>query len=146
VREEVRALVLAQKTSELARKDGEAKLAAWKAAPATATLPAAIDVSRGSTSQLAPAVVAAAMRAPSASLPSWVGAETGDGGYAVVRVNKIEARAATPAPDPAGERAQVAQSWGAAESTAYYDWLRTQLKVQIKAPKPVSVTLPGLTG
>ena len=146
VRDEVRALVVAQKASELAKKEGEARLAAWKATPADAALPPAVNVSRGETGQLPPSVVAAAMRAPSTALPAWIGADSGDGGYAVVRVNKIEARAATPAPDPAAERGQVAQAWGSAESAAYYESLRARMKVQIKVPKPVSITLPGLTG
>ncbi|QHJ00050.1 peptidyl-prolyl cis-trans isomerase [Xylophilus rhododendri] len=144
IRDEVRAQFVREKASELAMKEGEARLAAWKAAPASASLPAAVNVSRSESGQLLPSVVAAAMRAPSASLPAWVGVDSGDGGYAVIRINKIEARAATPAPDPAAERAQVAQSWGSAESNAYLEWLRTQLKVQIKAPKPVTVTLPGI--
>jgi len=144
VRDQVRALVVAQKASELAKQDGEARLAAWKAAPDTAKLPAAVDVSRSAGAQLPPAVVSAALRAPAASLPSWVGVDSGDGGYAVIRVNKIEARAATPAADPKAELAQVAQSWGAAESAAYYEWLRSKLKVQIKVPRPLSVTLPGI--
>ena len=36
---QVRERVVATKAAELAKKDGEAKLAAWKAAPATAPLP-----------------------------------------------------------------------------------------------------------
>ena len=143
VRDEVRALWVSEKSIALAKQDGEAKLAAWKTAPAGATLAPAVNVSRTEGAQQAPAVVAAAMRAPSASLPAWVGAETGTGAYAVIRVNKIEARVATPANDPAVERAQVAQAWGSAESNAYYDWLRTRMKVQIKVPKPLSITIGG---
>ncbi|MCZ2497657.1 peptidyl-prolyl cis-trans isomerase [Xylophilus sp. Kf1] len=143
VRDEVRAIWVADKTIELAKQDGEAKLAAWKASPAGASLPAAVNVSRTEAAQQAPAVVAAAMRAPSASLPAWVGAETGTGAFAVIRVNRIEARAATPANDPAVERAQVAQAWGTAESNAYYEWLRGRMKVEIKVPKPISVTVGG---
>lgn len=143
VRDEVRALWVTEKSIALAKQDGEARLAAWRAAPAGATLPAAVDVSRTEGAQQAPAVVAAAMRAPSASLPSWVGVDTGTGAYAVIRVNKIEARAVTPANDPTVERAQVAQAWGSAESTAYYDWLRARMKVQIKVPKPLSITIGG---
>lgn len=143
VKDEVRALWVAEKSTALARQDGEARLAAWKAAPAGAPLAAAVNVSRTEGAQQAPAVVAAAMRAPSASLPSWVGVETGDGAYAVIRVNKIEARVATPANNPTVEREQVAQAWGTAESNAYYDWLRGVMKVQIKVPKPLSITIGG---
>ena len=141
VRDEVRSLWIAEKSTELAKKDGEERLAAWKAAPATANLPAAVNISRNDGAQQNPAVVTAAMRASTATLPSWIGVATGDGGYAVVRVNKIEGRTSSSVKDPVAERAQVAQAWGSAESNAYFEWLRSRMKVQIKVPKPISITI-----
>ena len=141
VRDEVRTLWVAEKSTELARKDGEARLAEWKASPGSANLPAAVNISRNDGAQQNPAVVTAAMRAPTAQLPSWVGVATGDGGYAVVRINKVESRAASSIKDPVAERAQVAQAWGSAESNAYLEWLRSRMKVQIKVPKPISITI-----
>jgi hypothetical protein len=52
VRERVRERLLAARGAELARKDGQEKLAAWKAAPATAGLPEAVVVSRAETRKL----------------------------------------------------------------------------------------------
>ncbi|WPB58021.1 SurA N-terminal domain-containing protein [Xylophilus sp. GOD-11R] len=142
VRDEVRQRLIREKAGEMAKKDGEARLAEWKTTPASARLPAAVDVSRGDAAAQAPAVVAAAMRAPTASLPAWVGVDTADG-YAVVRVNSVAPRAANAKSDPTSERMQVTQSSASAESNAYYEWLRTQLKVQIKAPRPITITAPG---
>jgi peptidyl-prolyl cis-trans isomerase D len=52
VKDRVRALWLAARSAEEARKDGAAKLAAWKANPAAATLPETMVVSRAVTKNL----------------------------------------------------------------------------------------------
>ena len=57
VKDIVRQRWLAQRGAEEARKDGMAKLAAWKAAPATATLAAPMLVSREQAQQLPAQVV-----------------------------------------------------------------------------------------
>ncbi|MCX7256873.1 MAG: peptidyl-prolyl cis-trans isomerase, partial [Polaromonas sp.] len=62
VKDLVRQRWLAQRSADEARKEGVAKLAAWKAAPATATLAAPVLVSREQTQQLPMAVVDAALR------------------------------------------------------------------------------------
>lgn len=136
VRERVRERLLAARGAELARKDGQEKLAAWKAAPATAGLPEAVVVSRAETRKLPAKVVDAALRADPTVLPAWVGVDLGAQGYAVVRVNEVLPREAPAAAAAAQDRAQYAQWWTSAEGMAYYSLLRDRYKVRIIAPKP----------
>jgi peptidyl-prolyl cis-trans isomerase D len=138
VKDRVRERVVATRAAELAKKDGMEKLAAWKANPAAASLPAAITVSRQETQKQPGAVVEAALRADPSALPAFAGVDLGGEGYAVVKVNKVLARE-TPADDVAKQdRAQYAQAWGSAENIAYYNLLKERLKVEILAPKPAA--------
>ena len=86
------------------------------------------------------ALVDAVMRAPTQSLPAWVGADLGAQGYAVARLNKV-----LPTPDMAArqqERAQFAQWMSAAEGLAYYNHLKDVYKVVIKEPRPTPAIQP----
>ena len=137
VRARVRTLFIAQRAAEQARKEGEAKLAAWKAAPAAATgLPAAVEVSREQPQVLPRAVIDAALHTPSDSLPGWTGVDLGAEGYAVVKVNRIVPRQAPDAQRAQQERQQYVQWWTTAEGLAYYELLKQRFKVQIKTPRP----------
>jgi peptidyl-prolyl cis-trans isomerase D len=136
VKDRVRERVVAQKAAELARKDGAEKLAAWKANVAGASLPAAVALSRQDTQKQPPQVVEAALRADGAALPALAGVDLGDQGYAIVKVNKVLPREQRPAAQVTQERQQMAQAWGAAENTAYFNLLKERLKVQVKVPKP----------
>ena len=140
VRLRVRALYVAEKSAEMARQEGAAKLAAWKAAPASATgLGAALEVSREQPQNLPRTIVDAALRSPTDALPGWVGVDLGGEGYAVVKVNRVIARQA---PDPQRafqERQQYVQWLTAAEGLAYYELLKQRFKAQIKAPRPAAV-------
>lgn len=140
VKAQVRERVVAQKAAELARKDGAEKLAAWKATPASANLPAAVSLSRQDTAKQPRQVVEAALRADPAALPAWVGVDLGAEGYAVVKVNKVLPREAPPAEQAQLEQQQYARAWTSAESQAYYNMLKDRFKVQIKTPKPAEVT------
>ena len=138
--EEVKALVrdavVTAKSAELAKKDGEAKLAAWKAAPASAQLPAAETVSRVEQGKQPKQVVEAVLRADPAKLPALAGVDLGPQGYAVVQVNKVLPRQA-PAPQQAQQEvAQYNRAWGTAEAMAYYEALKTRYKAQVLVPKP----------
>ncbi|MDE2605791.1 MAG: SurA N-terminal domain-containing protein [Burkholderiales bacterium] len=136
VKAQVREQVIARKAAELARKDGEAKLAAWKAAPASAQLSAPLTVSRQDKAKQPGQVVDAALRADPARLPALVGVDLGADGYAVVEVDKVLPRE-TPSPAQAQqELEQYNRAWGMAETLAYYDVLKDRYKVQIDVPKP----------
>ena len=136
VRSVVRDRVVVARAAELAKKEGMEKLAAWKAAPASAVMPTALLVSREQPQNFAPQVLATALRADASALPVFAGVDLGAQGYAVVRVNKIVPR---PAPEQATakqERAQYAQWWTGAENQAYYGLLKERFKVQIMAAQP----------
>ena len=140
VRPRVRSLYVGQKSAELARKEGEAKLAAWKASPAAATgLAAAVQISREQPQGFPRSLVDAALRAPTEALPGWVGVDLGGEGYAIVKVNRLIPRQAPDAERAQQERQQYVQWWTTAEGLAYYELLKQRFKVQIKAQRPDAV-------
>lgn len=143
VKEQVRALVVNQRAAELARKEGEAKLAAWQADPKAAQLGKAMVLSRTDSQSQPPQVVDGALRADGSKLPAWVGVDLGAQGYAVLLVNKSVPREAS-APEVAQrESAQITQSVATAEDRAYYDLLKARYKAQIVVPRPTDAPAPG---
>ena len=136
VKEKVRELLVAQRAAALAKAEGEAKLAAWQANVAGASLGTSILLSRAQAQSQSPALVEAALRADGAKLPAWVGVDLGNDGYAVMRVNKDVPRPASPAGVQQQERSQLAQATGGAEAAAYYEVLKDRLKVKILVPRP----------
>lgn len=137
VRSIVHDRVVAARAAELAKKEGMEKLAAWKGAPATAVMPAALVVSRDQSQKIPPQILAVALRADASALPAFVGVDLGAQGYAVVRVNTIVPR---PTPTEAAakqDRAQYTQWWTGAENQAYYGLLKERFKVEIMAARPV---------
>ncbi len=137
VRAVVRERVVAARAAELASKEGVEKLAAWKAAPASALMPAAVLVSRDQAQNIAPQVMNAVLRVDASALPVFVGVNLGGQGYAVVKVNKIVPR--TPPAEAAArqDRAQYAQWWTGAESQAYYGLLKERFKAAIMTARPL---------
>ena len=145
VRDVVRQRWLAERGALEARKEGMAKLAAWKAAPATAVLPAPVVVSREQTQQLPNEVVDAALRADLSTLPAtpvFAGIDLGAQGYAIVKVDKVVARDAPAEAVTKQGREQYAQAWASAESLAYYNTLKERFKAEILVSRPE----PGRTG
>lgn len=138
VRDRVRERYLATRGAELARKEGVAKLAAWKASPAGADLLPATTLSREDAQKQPPGLVEAALRADPAALPAFVGVDLGAQGYAIVKVNKVVPREQSNAEAAKQELEQYARAWGAAENGAYYNLLKDRFKTQVKVAKPVS--------
>lgn len=136
VKEAVKASLTATRAAELARKDGQARLADWKAKPADIAV-APVVVSRDQSQNLPQKLVEAILKADPAALPFIAGVDVGnDQGYALIKVNKIVGRAA---PDEAAAqqaRAQLAQVWAMSEDIAYYALLKERFKVKITAPEP----------
>lgn len=129
VKAQVREAVVKAKALALARSDGEARLAEGRKTPST-TLPGdAITFSRATPKNLPQPVVDAALKADTAQLPAWVGADLGENGYAVVRIEQVLGR------DPVVSDAQRAQqqygqAWAGAESQAYFEALKQRYKVK----------------
>ena len=136
IRAGVRDKLVAQRGIELAKKEGVAKVAAWKANPAALTWPAALVVSRDQPQGVPPQVLDAALRSDVASLPTVFGIDLENQGYALVKVLSVVTRA--PPDDSAAkqERAQYVQGWSGAENLAYYNLLKAKFKAEIKVPKP----------
>lgn len=136
VKERVRAAVAAQQAAALARKEGEAKLAAWKQG-GDAQLDAAVEISRMQPKGLPREAVDALMKAPAATLPAWTGIDLKERGYLVARIDKVLPR--DPASgDPKQLQAQFAQAWAQAEALAYYEALKQRLRVSIEVAAPAA--------
>lgn len=138
VQDEVRKRVLATRAAELARKEGQDKLAAWKADPAAAQLSEKLVVSRENPERQPQQVIEAALQADAGALPALVGAELGNQGYTVVRVNRIVPRGEVPPEAARQRRAQYTRMWTGAEALAYYELLKDRFKAQILVPPPAA--------
>jgi peptidyl-prolyl cis-trans isomerase D len=138
VKDEVRRQYVVEKSADLAKAEGQAKLASWKDQAAQAQVGAAVIVSRDQTQGQAQAVVDAVLRADPARLPALVGVDLGTQGFVVARVNKLVPRDASSAQQLAQSRQQMTQLWGQAEGQAYLTYLKQQLKAEILIEKPQS--------
>ena len=134
VRASVRDKLVASRAADLARTEGKARLAAWKATPADMPAPNTV-VSREQAQSLHPLVLNAALQADPQALPALVGVDLGAQGYAVVKVNRILSRSAPDAAAAQQARAQYAQVWANAENQAYYSILKERFKAKILAPQ-----------
>ena len=145
VRTKVREQVVAVQAAALARKLGAERLAALRAAPATAMSDATKLVSRAQPRELPRELLDAVMKTPAATLPTVVGVSLGDQGYAIAKVLKVGGRDPVAA-DSAKAQGQYGQVWADAESQAYYAALKSRLNVEIsgipKAAPGASASAP----
>jgi peptidyl-prolyl cis-trans isomerase D len=138
VSNDVRERLVNSRATELAKKDGAAKLEAWKAQPDSAKLAAAVVVSRDQSQAISPVVLDKVMHVDTSTLPAWVGVDLGNQGYTVVRVNKVMERTEAKEEQVKQERGQYGQWVASAESQAYYEVLKNRYKAQIKVAKPLA--------
>lgn len=138
VKEDVRRQYVLEKSADLAKLEGQAKLALWKSQADKAQVGAPLVVARDLTQSLPQALLDAVLRVDPSSLPSWVGVDLGSQGYGVARVNRLVARDASSAQQLAQSRQQLTQLWSQAETQAYLDHLKQQLKVEFLVQKPQS--------
>jgi peptidyl-prolyl cis-trans isomerase D len=138
VRASVRDRLVASRSVELAKKEGAEKLAAWKQNAASATLPAAVVVSREPGQVVKGPLLNAILRTDASSLPAWSGVDLGVQGYAVFRVNKVLPRTVPAEAAAQQERLQFTKWLSSAESQAYYAVLKERFNVQIKVTRPSS--------
>ncbi len=127
---QVRERVKAKQAAALAHKDGEARLAELKAAPQTSLPGETMTLSRAQARDLPRPLLDGVLRADTAKLPTAVGVDLGDTGYAVARIVKVGGRDPVAADTKAGQ-AQYAQAWGDAEAQAYYNALKLRFKATI---------------
>ncbi|HEY0818138.1 MAG TPA: SurA N-terminal domain-containing protein [Rhizobacter sp.] len=135
VKSRVREKVVAQQAAALARKEGEARLAEVRKAPASDLGTPLKTVSRAQPQDLPRPVVDAVLRAP--SVPAVEGVPLDDEGYVVARVTKVLGRDPSTA-DAARASSSYAQAWAGAEAMAYYAALKNRFKVEVHAPSAAS--------
>lgn len=139
VRASVSERLVASQAAELAKKDGKAKLEAWRAQPDTAKLAPVVVVSRDQAPTVPPSVVEKALNTEASTLPAWVGIDLGSQGYAIVRVNKVLGRDVPADAQAKQERTQYGQWLANAESQAYYEMLKNRFKAKISVSKPTAL-------
>ncbi len=127
----VRDKLVAAQAAALARKEGEARLAALQKTPDAALASALLIVSRAQLRDLPRPLVDAVLKAPAATLPAFVGVDLGEQGYALAKLTKVLGRDPVAA-DPVRSQAQYAQAWSDAEALAYYAALKSRFKVEVK--------------
>ena len=137
VKTRVRDQLVANQAAALAKKTGSERLAALRAAPATALSTPAKMVSRAQPQDTPRELLDAILKAPASNLPALVGVDLGEQGYAIAKVLKVGDRDPVAA-DAARGQAQYAQAWADAEAQAYYAALRQRFNVQISGAPSVA--------
>ncbi|TWO72651.1 peptidyl-prolyl cis-trans isomerase [Caenimonas sedimenti] len=137
VKAQVREKLVAERAAELAKKEGQAKLAAWKAAaPAASEISEARPLSRQDVDKVPRPIIEAALRVDPASLPAFTGVDLGADGYAVLKINKVLPREAPVPAQAQAEQQQYLRAWASAEAVSYYNTLKDRYKAQILVAKP----------
>jgi peptidyl-prolyl cis-trans isomerase D len=129
VKGELRTRWVADAAAKAARADADQKLAAWKAAPDKAELPAAVKMSRKTMFSQPPLVLEAALRVPEKQLPAFALVDLGADGVAVLKVNKVLPLDVSPQ-ELQETQNQFGSYWGRAEADAYYQALKRKYKVE----------------
>lgn len=133
VKDVVKRNVTQEKAADMAKSDGQKRLASLKSN--AEGLPSAILISRDKTQKQVAQVVDAVLRADPNQLPAMSGVDLGAQGFAIVRVVKVLP------PEENKElmkqaQQQFTQLWGSAETQAYLAELKSMMKGEILVPKP----------
>ena len=136
VRDQVRALFVAQESAKLAHEAAKTQLEAVRKSPASAPWLPALDVSREKTGDVPTPVLEAALRSETKQLPNISVVDLGEQGAAILQVNKIVAAEALPADVKKQAEQQYVMGWSRAEMDAYYNMLKDRFKVKISVADP----------
>jgi len=133
VKDVVKRNVTQEKAADMAKSDGQKRLASFKSN--AEGLPSAILISRDKTQKQVAQVVDVVLRADPNQLPGMSGVDLGAQGFAIVRVVKVLP------PEENKElmkqaQQQFTQLWGSAETQAYLAELKSMMKGEILVPKP----------
>jgi peptidyl-prolyl cis-trans isomerase D len=131
VKDAVHQKVVSQLAADMARKDGEAKLADLQKSKSTDGFSSALKVSRSDAQGLPPSALSAVFKADAQKLPAYVGVDLGKDGYAIYRVNSVTNGPAAEGPRLAAAQQQLAQVDGQSQVQAYLDALRERAKVKL---------------
>jgi len=135
VKEGVKRGLIQDKAAEMAKLQGEQRLAALKSSGSSEGLPSALVVSREKTQKQLPQVLDAVLRADPNKLPAVSGVDLGAQGYAVIRVTKVLPPEENKDLMKQAQQ-QFTQLWGSAETLAYLAELKLMLKTEILVAKP----------
>lgn len=130
----IRERVTQAEAENLARKAGEAKLAALKSGGDAGSFSEAKTVSRVKNASLNAVALGAVMKADVSKLPSYVGVEVPGQGYSVFRINRIAQPATPDSARRQAEQQQVANALAQQETLAYLEVLKKKAKVQVTKP------------
>jgi len=133
--DEVKAMVwqevLQSQEDALADKAGKDKLAALKAGGEATGFGDEKTVSRSKPDGIGGTAFEAVMKADASKLPAYVGADLGDGGYAVYRIVKVAQPANRDEARRSAERRQIENVLAQEETHAYLQALKKNAKVEI---------------
>jgi peptidyl-prolyl cis-trans isomerase D len=132
----IRQRVTMEEAVKLARKAGEAKIAAGKAAGDAAGFGEAKIVSRSKQPTIPVPAAVEVLKADVSKLPAYVGVELPGQGYGVYRIGKV---AQTATPDVARRKAEVEQinnAVGQQDMYHYLDGLKQRSKVKVNHGTP----------
>jgi peptidyl-prolyl cis-trans isomerase D len=138
----VRLLVAMAQSADMARKEGEARLAQLKQSPDAAMTVDSRRVSRLQMQELGEPLMNAILGASVTNLPVAVGVDLGLQGYAVVRIDKVTGRDPLVA-DTSRATSQYNQAWSDAETRAYYASLRERFKARVNDKELAKLTQSG---
>ncbi|GAB2841509.1 SurA N-terminal domain-containing protein [Pseudoduganella ginsengisoli] len=137
----IRQRVQIEESVKLAKKEGEAKLAAAKANGSAEGFAAAKLVSRANPNGVNQAAAAEIMKADVSKLPAYVGVEIPGMGYGVYRIGKVQQPAQQDAAQRQAEEQQISGMLSQQELYMYVDALKQKAKVKMLG----SVTAPAKT-
>lgn len=135
VRNIVRERVVQEEAAALARKAGEAKLAAVRSGEDTKGFGAPAVVSRTDNQGMHGAALMAVMKTDVNKLPAYVGVELPGQGYGVYRINKVIQPETQDAARRQSEQQQIANVLAQQEMYAYVEALKRDAKVEILQPQ-----------
>jgi peptidyl-prolyl cis-trans isomerase D len=127
----IRQRVTQEEATKLARKEGEAKLAAAKASGSADGFSPAQLVSRAEGKGLSPQALGEIMKADTAKLPAYVGVEVPGMGYSVYRIGKVQQPATPDAARRKSEEEQIANVIAQQEMFDYVAALKQKAKVKL---------------
>ncbi len=134
VEPQIRQQVTQEEAFKLARKDGEAKIAAFKASGDTTGFSAAQLVSRTKAGTINRAALMQVMKADVAKLPAYVGVDVPGSGYGVYRIGKVQQPAQPDAARRQSEKDQINNVLAQQEMFDYVEVLKVKAKAKVLKP------------
>ncbi|RJG21189.1 SurA N-terminal domain-containing protein [Massilia cavernae] len=132
----IRQRVTMEEAVKLARKAGDAKIAAAKASGDAAGFGAPTTVSRTTQPTINPKAAIEVVKADVSKLPAYIGVELPGQGYGVYRIGKVTMPATIDAARRASEADQITNAVGQQEMYGYIEALKQKAKAKILVAKP----------